>query len=203
MVVAAKYELPELAAQLELTYTIDGNGAVEVAEVLTVDPAQKDMPHLFRFGMELTMPHQYDQICYYGRGPQESYSDRKAAALIGLYTEDVDDQYYPYIRPQESGNKTDVRYWKQIDRSGRGFEIRSDKPFQASALPYLTADLDDGVEKHQRHSGELTPRDLVNVHIDAVQMGVGGEDSWGSWPRPAYRLPYGDYSFRFVLVPIR
>lgn len=203
MVVAAKYELPELAAQLELTYTIDGNGAIEVAEVLTVDPAQKDMPHLFRFGMELTMPHQYDRICYYGRGPLESYSDRKAAALIGLYTEDVDDQYYPYIRPQESGNKTDVRYWKQIDRSGRGFEIRSDRPFQASALPYLTADLDDGIEKHQRHSGELTPRDLVNVHIDAVQMGVGGEDSWGSWPRPAYRLPYGDYSFRFVLVPIR
>ncbi|MDD3107822.1 MAG: DUF4981 domain-containing protein, partial [Alistipes sp.] len=200
--VTAQYEMPELAAHLTLTYQIDGSGTMAVQQSLTGDSTQKQMPHLFRFGMEWTMPQTFDRLIYYGRGPIENYADRKAAAEIGIYFQQVEDQYYPYVRPQESGNKCDVRMWQQVDLSGRGIEIRSDLPFSASALPYRTSDLDDGLQKHQRHSGELTPRSLVNLHLDLAQMGVGGEDGWGSWPRPAYLLPYGDYTFRFVVRPL-
>lgn len=209
VVVTTKFELPTLFATMDITYTINGNGQIAVNESLSTDKTKENMPFMYRFGMELTMPAIYDNIEYYGRGPVENYSDRKSGAMVGIYNQKVQDQYYPYIRPQESGNKTDIRWWKVSSLAGAGIEVRSDKPFEASALPYLTEDLDDGTSKNetyrnevQRHSGELTPRKLTNIHLDAMQQGLGGEDSWGSIPSPQYRMPYGDYTFNFVITPL-
>lgn len=202
VVVTSVVELPDLFATLTLQYTINAVGEIGLSEKMTVDKSKEKMPYLFRFGMEVTMPGIYDRVSFYGRGPGESYSDRKNGAKIGLYDQKVADQYYPYIRPQESGNKTDLRWFKVWAPSRRGLEFRSDIPFQASALPYLTSDLDSGVDKSgHHHSGELTSRNLTNIHIDAVQSGLACEDSWGAVPRPEYRLPYGDYSFSFVIRP--
>lgn len=203
MVVTSTIELPEMFATLVLKYTINADGVVGVSEQMSVDKTKEKMPELFRFGMELTMPAIYDRLTYYGRGPVESYVDRKAGAKLGLYKQNVADQYYPYIRPQESGNKSDLRWFRVEGLNRRGLEFRSNIPFQASALPFLTSDLDSGKNKDgHKHSGELEPRKLTNVHIDAVQMGLGCEDSWGALPRKEYRYPYGDYGFEFVITPL-
>ena len=119
------------------------------------------------------------------------------------YRQLVKDQYYPYIRPQESGTKSDIRWWKLTDIDGRGLAIRSDVPFSASALNYLPEDLDDGWDKDQRHSGELKPRGLTTLSFDLKQMGLGCINSWGAWPLQPYLLPYQDYTFQVVITPIR
>lgn len=202
IIVTAKYDMPTVSSTLELVYVVNPKGEVAVSQTLTTDKTKEKMPYLFRFGMELAMPGIYNEVKFYGRGPGESYIDRKASMPVGVYNQKVSEQYYPYIRPQESGNKTDLRWFKVVSPAGNGLEFRSDKLFEASALPYLTEDLDDGVQKDHRHSGQLEPRNLTNIHIDAIQSGLGCEDSWGAVPRPEYRLPYGDYQFRFVMRPI-
>lgn len=204
MVVTTSLYMPELKATLNIEYTINPRGEIGVRQAMTADKEVENMPYLFRFGMEITMPGIYNTVQYYGRGPVENYSDRMNGAKLGLYTEKVSDQYYPYIRPQESGNKGDLRWYKVYAPSRHGLEFLSNKPFSASALPYLTSDLDSGIDKSgHRHSGELTPRDLTNIHVDALQSGLACEDSWGALPRPEYCLPYGDYSFDFVIRPLQ
>ena len=197
------HELPKMGATLTMTYLINGNGEIRINEQMTVDKGKKDMPHLFRFGMQLVMPRYFDRIDYYGRGPVENYDDRKWSQKLGRYRQLVKDQYYPYIRPQESGTKSDIRWWKLTDIDGRGLEVRSDLPFSASALNYLTEDLDDGWHKDQRHSGELKPRKLTVFSFDFKQMGLGCINSWGAWPLKPYLLPYDDYSFNVVITPVR
>jgi len=199
--VATIFEMPEVSAVLSLEYTVNPYGEIAVSENLKFEG--EDNPYLFRFGMEITMPQPYDRLDYYGRGPEENYIDRNNSTFVGRYKAMVKDQYYPYIRPQESGNKTDLRWMRVQSISNRGLEFRSDKPFSGSALNYLTSDLDEGVNKEPHtHSGELVPRDLTNIHIDAVQSGLGGEDSWGTVPRAWYRLPgKGEYHFNFVIRP--
>ena len=201
--VVTTYELPRLAAVLTMTYLIGGNGEIRISEQLAVDKEKKDMPHLFRFGMQLVMPGRFDRIDYYGRGPVENYDDRNESQRLGRYRQLVKDQYYPYIRPQESGTKSDIRWWKLTDIDGRGLAIRSDVPFSASALNYLPEDLDDGWDKDLRHSGELKPRGLTTLSFDLKQMGLGCINSWGAWPLQPYLLPYQDYTFQVVITPIR
>ena len=104
---------------------------------------------MFRFGMQLPMPKCYDRIQYYGRGPIENYSDRNHSTALGKYRQTVDEQFYPYIRPQETGTKTDIRWWKLTTIQGDGLEFISDQPFSASALHYTIESLDDGVSKDQ------------------------------------------------------
>ena len=201
--VTALYKLPELSATLEMRYEMNGAGQLSVTEKLTADPSRKDIPDMFRFGMQLVMPEHFDRIVYYGRGPGENYADRKSSTFMGCYRQSVSEQFYPYVRPQETGSKSDVRWWKVTDADGRGVMFTSAKPFFATALHYLTGDLDDGEVKHQRHSGELHERDLTCVSLDGYQMGLGCVDSWGALPRPEYRLPYGDYSFTVVMTPVK
>ena len=153
--------------------------------------------------MQLPMPREYGQIEYYGRGPVENYSDRNHNTLLGIYRQNVGEQFYPYIRPQETGTKTDIRWWKLVNTSRSGLMVESEAPFSASALHYTIESLDDGEAKDQRHSAEVEQADLTNLLIDKVQMGLGCVDSWGAWPLPQYQVPYGNYEFTFMLTPVK
>lgn len=198
--VKAEYEMPDLSAKLALTYIINNEGAIKVTQQMTTDKSA-EIPDLFRFGMQIQLPYQYDQITYYGRGPLENYSDRNHVTDLGLYCQTVNEQFYPYIRPQETGTKTDIRWWKQTNKGGRGLKFTASAPFSASALNYTIESLDDGMYKLQRHSPEIPQVDFVNFCIDKVQMGLGCVNSWGALPLEQYRIPYQDYAFSFILTP--
>lgn len=148
------------------------------------------------------MPREFEMIEYYGRGPGENYADRNGSTHIGVYNQTVAEQFYPYIRPQETGTKTDIRYWRQTDRSGRGLEFVAETPFSASALNYTIESLDDTPEKAQRHSPEVPQADFTNLIIDKAQAGLACENSWGAIPLPQYRLPFADRSFSFIMRPV-
>ena len=202
-VVSAEYEMPSVSAgtKLQLTYEINNRGAVKVNQKLVAEKGAK-VSNIFRFGMQMVMPKSFEYISYYGRGPVENYIDRKCATELGVYNQTVTDQFYAYIRPQENGNKTDIRWWKQLNEAGRGLQFVAEAPFSASALHYTIESLDSGWEKKQEHSNEVEPADLTNFLIDKVQMGLGCVDSWGAIPREEYMLPYGDYEFTFIMQPI-
>lgn len=200
-VVTATYDMPGVSAQLNLTYVINNAGAVKVTQKLIADKNAK-VANMFRFGMQLVMPKSFENISYYGRGPVENYSDRNHCTDLGIYNQSVSEQFYPYIRPQENGNKTDIRWWKQTNATGKGLMFVADAPFSASALHYTIASLDDGMDKKQSHSNEVEEADLTNVLIDKAQMGLGCVNSWGALPEQAYMLPYGDYEFTFIMTPI-
>ena len=200
--VTAEYEMKSVSARLNLTYVINNEGAVKVTQKMTADPQAKVSP-MFRFGMQMQMPKSFETVEYYGRGPVENYSDRNHCTDLGLYRQSVDEQFYSYIRPQETGTKTDIRWWKQLNAAGRGLQIVAEAPFSASALHYTIESLDDGWEKGQSHSPEVKQADLTNLCIDKAQMGLGCVNSWGAWPLQQYQLPYGDYEFTFILTPVR
>lgn len=199
--VTADYEMPGVSGKLSLNYLIFIDGTVMVAEDFKSDK-NAEVSNLFRFGMQLQMPEEYDAIEYYGRGPIENYADRNHSTFLGIYKQSVAEQYYPYIRPQETGTKTDVRYWKQLNRAGHGLEFESPEPFSISALNYSIDSLDDYPEKKQSHGQTVKKADYVNVCIDKAQMGLGCVNSWGAMPLKQYQLPYGDYTFMFVMKPV-
>lgn len=201
-VVSAEYEMKAVSAKLTLTYTINNEGAVKVTQKMTAGKGAK-VSNMFRFGMQLVMPKSFENISYYGRGPVENYADRKSCADLGIYNQTVDEQFYAYIRPQENGTKSDIRWWKQLDASGRGLQFVAEAPFSASALHYTIESLDSGWEKRQEHSNEVEQADLTNVLIDKAQMGLACENSWGAIPLPQYMLPYGDYEFTFIMTPVK
>ena len=149
------------------------------------------------------MPRSFETVEYYGRGPVENYIDRNHCADLGIYRQSVAEQFYPYIRPQENGTKTDIRWWKMLNQSGSGIKIVAEAPFSASALHYTIESLDEGLDKQQGHSQEVEEADLTNLCIDKVQAGLGCEDSWGRIARPEYLVPYADYEFTFILSPVR
>ncbi len=201
--VTVRYALERTGGTLTLEYRIDNAGEIAVHEALEADDERSGVPDLMRFGMRMRMPAAFDRIDYYGRGPWENYADRKDGALLGRYRQAVEEQFYPYIRPQETGTKTDVRRWRQHDPAGRGVEITAAAPFSASALHYAQEALDEGLSKRQGHSPEVEADDAVWLTIDKAQYGLGGIDSWGQITEPEYRLPYGDYEFRFLIRPVR
>ena len=201
-IVEAKYDIPAVRGQLALTYVVNNRGAIQVTQQLTADKSAK-VSDLFRFGMQLQMPRSFETIEYYGRGPVENYADRNHNTFLGIYRQSVASQFYPYVRPQENGNKTDLRWWRVLNIGGNGLEIVSEAPFSASALHYTVESLDEGPQKIQRHSNEVEQADLTNVLIDKAQMGLGCIDSWGALPLKQYRLPYQDYTFTFTLTPVQ
>lgn len=202
-VVEAGYNIPAVFGKLTLTYVINNCGAIKVTQRMTADKNVTNVSDLFRFGMQLQMPGNFETVEYYGRGPIENYSDRNNNTFLGIYRQSVDEQFYPYIRPQENGNKTDLRWLRILNIAGNGLEITAEAPFSASALHYTIESLDEGVEKRQMHSQEVEKENLTNVCIDKLQMGVGCVNSWGAQPLPEYRIPYGDYEFTFILTPVK
>ena len=199
--IVTSFDMPEVQGQMDITYLVFANtGAVKVTEDFKATEGAK-VSDMFRFGMLLQMPYSMEKSTYYGRGPIENYSDRKDCMRIAIYNDDSDNQYFPYIRPQESGTKSDIRWWKQTDATGLGLQVKSCAPFYASALHFDTEELDDGDEKEQRHSFDLKKSKFTNLFLDAAHMGVGGENSWGAWPLEKYRIHYGSKTFNFVLIP--
>ena len=200
-IIEAAYELPEVSAKLNLTYVINNEGTMKVTQKMTADKNAK-VANMFRFGMQMQMPRSFDQVEYYGRGPVENYIDRKGNADLGIYRQSVAEQFYSYIRPQETGTKSDLRWWKTLNVSGHGIQIVAAEPFSASALHYTIESLDEGTHKQQGHSPEVEEADLTNFCFDLIQAGLGCEDSWGRIARPEYQVPYGDYEFTFILKPM-
>ncbi len=211
------------SASYTTVYTVLGSGDVTVESSL--EPRGDSLPRMPRFGMRLAMPEGFERLTWLGRGPQESYWDRKTGADVGLYRSTVSEQFHPYVRPQETGNKTDVRWMALQRRDGVGLMIlagggegplgageeaqlgprapRVSVPWlSTSALHYTQEDLDDGREKDQRHAGELKPEPWISVNVDLMQMGVGGINSWGPTALPKYSLPYGSYRYRYTLRPL-
>ena len=201
LVVSANYDMPSLSAKLSLSYRIGVDGEMVVTQNLTVSPDAK-ASEMFRFGMQMQMPKSFALIQYYGHGPYENYADRNNSAQIGLYRQRVADQFYSYIRPQETGLKTGVRYWNQIDKGGRGLCFSSIGEFSASALNYSIESLDDGIQKDQRHSSEVGKVPYVNFCIDYLHMGLGCVNSWGALPLAKYRIPCQNYEFTFKVTPV-
>lgn len=202
VVLTANFEMPEVKAELMLRYRINAAGEVTVTEKMTTDKEAK-VADLFRYGMQLQMPASFSKLEYYGRGPEENYIDRHSSAFIGKYEANVKDEYYPYVRPQESGNHTDIRYFSIFNpTTGKGITFEGYAPMECSAIPYLVEDLDACIEKEHawgQHSGDLVEKGLVQLHIQQRQFGLGCIDSWGSSPMEKYRMHYQDRCFSFVI----
>ena len=210
--VVTTHDLGPAHGRLTLVYRFGKNGEILIdqkmnatAPVPSPEEANKKRDgssYLPRFGMQMVLPQLFSRVEYYGRGPHESSSDRKYSADVGVYRQTVAEQPFDYVRPQETGTKTDIR-WFSVLSEEVGVRIESDTLLSMSAMHFLDQDLDDGDEKQQRHAAELKPRPFTVLNIDYRQMGVGGIESWGAWPLPEYRLPYGDYAYRYTITPFR
>lgn len=189
-------------AQMRQQYTINPDGTILVNNQFKAVKGKHQL--IMRAGNNLTANNTLTNITYYGRGPWENYWDRKSASLVGLYKQQVHNQYFPYARPQESGNKTDVRWVNLTNAKGKGIRFAFvDSLLNFSALPYDLNDLDPEAEKKQYHSGELVKKNAVFVHLDLNQIGLQGMDSWGSQPLAQYRIPFADFSYSYRIIPLK
>ena len=200
--IVARYDMPEAHARLTLTYEVHCGGGMCVTQSIAFDESYVEMPEMLRFGLVMEMPYSMDNSHFYGRGPIENYADRRYSQRLGIYRQTADEQFYPYIRPQETGTKGDIRWWKQTDDQGIGIKVTADKPFYASALHYDIPTLDEGNEKHQRHPSQLEKSAYTVLTLDGEHCGVGGIDSWGARPLEQYRLPAIDRTCTFTITPI-
>ena len=202
--VKAVYDMPDVKAQLTMAYVIIEGGSIHVFEKMdfTAEAKESDM---FRYGVVVDMPYTMDNSEFYGRGPIENYSDRATSQNIGIYKQTADEQFFPYIRPQETGTKTDIRWWEQRNNAGAGLHIQSCEPFTASALHYNISDLDEGNDKHQRHSPQVPKSKYTELSLDMLQTGVGGINSWNrdAQAMPQYRVKAENRLFKFWLIPVK
>ncbi|MDD4032433.1 MAG: beta-galactosidase small subunit [Bacteroidales bacterium] len=198
-------------AEYTSVYTVFPDGVVHVDNQFKMK--QEALPEIVRFGMNLVMPREFDQISWFGRGPQESYEDRKTGALVGLYSGAVADQYVAYIRPQENGNKTDVRWAAITNKEGYGLQFaglpliavtahhQTMEYFESLAPTY--GQLREGEVRNNKHMSDVVPQNLTSVNIDYRQMGVGGDNSWGALTHKEYRLTEKTYRYSFKIAPLK
>ena len=190
--------LLEGQARYQTTYQIFGSGDVEIENCFS--PREETLPALPRFGMSLRLPEEFTQVEWYGRGPHESYWDRKTGAAIGRYSGLIDDQFFRYVRPQETGNKTDVRWISVTREDGFGLLAVGAPYLSASVYPFENSELDYEMGS-QRHGSELQRTGIVTLNLDWKQLGVGGDNAWGARPHAKYTLYPREYSYRFRLRP--
>tara|TARA_R110002167_G_scaffold108803_9_gene277732 strand:- start:2716 stop:5910 length:3195 start_codon:yes stop_codon:yes gene_type:complete len=195
------FELPSVEGSVEITYAINTKGELLVSNRL--QGLKDDLPILPRFGSNFIINNSYNNVSWYGRGPFENYQDRNTAALVGSYAAKVEDLYFEYIRPQENGNRTDVRTLSFANDKGQGIMITSQRLFGFSAHHQYNSDFDEGMQKQQRHTFDIPKRDFVNINIDHSQMGVGGDNSWGLMPHAAYQIRSENLAFSFMISPIK
>jgi beta-galactosidase len=204
--VAANYRF--YGGQTDLNYYIHPNGNITVSSTLRRGwPRWGALP---KFGLTAVLPAPYDRLTWYGRGPLENYSDRKTASAIDVYQSTVAEQYVPYIRPQENGNKTDT-YWLELCDIERQAGLRIERDSQVlnfSALHYTTEDMQGDVRAlgqrndKNRYTKDLPKRAAIYLDVDAAQLGLGGDDSWWQRPHQEYRLLKKSYSIQFTLSPL-
>lgn len=194
-----KYTLLKGDAIYQQTFLINGNGIMKVTN--NFEAIKGKYSNFFRFGNRLELPEDYKKVSFYGNGPFESYSDRKHAAKVKVYHQTIKEQFHPYIRPQETGNKTDVRWVKLQTKNNNGIQLIGEKLINFSALNYSQESLSSGEKKTQKHAGELIPSNKVYVAIDGWQAGLGSIDSWGKLPLKKYRLPYKSYKYSYYILP--
>ena len=200
VVVRGEYCLVDAPSKYVLTYTFMADGSLQVEAEW--EREGEYVPELPRFGMRLILPADYKNFTYYGRGPWENYADRKESAFLGLWHQSTDEQLFPYVRPQESGNKCDVRWAELTNGEGIGIRIEGLQPLSVSAMPYRSEDLDPGLTKKQMHYSDIEPRREVVLHVDLAQRGLGGDTSWGAQPMDEYRLTADRYYYGYVIRPI-
>ncbi len=198
--IVSTYNLAGVNGQVGITYDINDKGEIRVTTQL--GNLGDDLPVLPRFGSNFIIKNEYQQVHWYGRGPHENYQDRKTSALVGNYEAQVTDLYYPYIRPQENGNRADVRWVSFTNLEGHGIEIFAQDVFEFSAHHQYNSDFDSGETKQQRHTFDIKKRDLVNINIDYRQMGVGGDNSWGYMALDQYQILPEDMSYSYVIKPL-
>ncbi|GAA4328850.1 glycoside hydrolase family 2 TIM barrel-domain containing protein [Flaviaesturariibacter amylovorans] len=199
--IECRYLMQATSVPYSLVYQLLNNGAIKVTA--SIDMGDKKLPEMPRFGMRLSVPKSYEQIDFYGRGPWENYSDRNTAAFVGRYRQKAGEQFVAnYVRPQENGYKTDIRWVQLYDAQNRGLKITGLQPICFSALPYLAEDLDPGVTKKQQHPSNLNERKFTSVHIDLAQRGVGGDNSWGAPPHQPYLLTKPRYTYSYIIEPL-
>ena len=201
--IESKYRLTDINADYMVTYTVGGDGSVKIASSIDLGE-QSELPEMPRFGMRILLSKSMNSINYYGRGPWENYSDRNTSSFLGQYVQSLKDQFTSnYIRPQENGYRTDVRWVQFKNESLQGVRITGMQPICYSALPYLTEDLDEGVNKKNRHPADLNERDFIDLHIDLAQRGVGGDNSWGQLPHEQYLLKAKRYSYTYMIEVVK
>jgi beta-galactosidase len=208
--VKSLYDLGDANATLSIVYEFGSNGEIVVTQsmerkgpLLSSDEADRrrdGTAYIPKYGMQVALPHIFSEVEYYGRGPGENYPDRKYGSHVDIYRQTVEEQYFPYVRPQETGNKSDIR-WFSVFSEDIGIHIESDTLLNIIARNFLDDDLDGGEIKLQRHAAKLRAKPFIVLSIDYGQMGVGGIESWGAWPLPQYRLPYRNYSYSFKIAP--
>ncbi|WP_333572338.1 glycoside hydrolase family 2 TIM barrel-domain containing protein [Sphingomonas sp.] len=200
--VTVRSSVGERAAKFVTRYRMNADGSVLVHAAFT--PAQSGLPDPLRIGLSFTMPDTIDTLEWYGRGAQESYQDRRTGAPLGLWRGRISEQYHDYMRPQESGNKVDVRWMELLQANTGGLRIVGDVPLSMNALAFPYADLSRW-EPGSRRSSDIVARKEVSLMIDAVQAGVGGDNAWyaGGRPLARYRIPFAPRSYAFRLIPFR
>jgi beta-galactosidase len=200
--ITVKYVLTDIQSDYTLMYRIRKDGSIEVHA--SIDMQNKNLPELPRFGMRMQLSKSDAHIGYYGRGPWENYSDRKTAAFLGEYHQELKDQFTAnYIRPQENGNHSDIRWVELTNDAHQGVRITGLQPICFTALPYLTEDLDPGLTKKNQHPADLNERNFISLQVDLIQRGVGGDNSWGAYPHRPYLLLDKQYSYGYVISPIK
>lgn len=196
--VKVEWILTDIQVPYTMEFLVRNDGSLLVSG--TMDMTGKKLPELPRFGMRMELAGRYENLCYYGRGPQENYIDRWSSAFVGRYEDKVENQYYPYARPQETGNKTDVRWLSLSDSEGTEVEITGvSQPIAFSALHYAPEDLDPGLTRKMQHTIDVVPQKDIILHVDLKQRGLGGDNSWGMFPHNPYRLWDKKYSYSYLI----
>ncbi|MDE5416710.1 DUF4981 domain-containing protein [Labilibaculum sp. DW002] len=200
VIVTVSYNLPKINSSQSIKYTITGDGKVAVKSNIKL--GKEDLPDMPRFGMRLELPVNFDNLEYFGRGPQENYIDRNNGTFVGNYKSKVADQYFNYVRPQENGYKTEVRWFELRNENGFGIRISGQPQVGFSAHHNPLEDFDQITHTDFRHTNDIVKKDGVFVNLDLRMMGVAGDDSWGSTPYPEYSVSAMDYEFNFSIEPV-
>ena len=204
------YRLPNDEAKIQVKFTLTSNGSLIVN--YTYKPNKSKLPNIPRLGMYLTLNNNFREVSWYGKGPEESYWDRKTGQKIGVYSKKITEQFYVYSRPQETGNKTDVR-WMKVTSKDIKLKVSSQKLISSSTWPFNMKELDfnsdEGAQSAsglvpvtKKHGADIKIGNTIQWNIDYLQMGVGGDTSWGRLVHPEYTIPANKtYNYSFTITP--